>query len=360
MESFKEYLYSLATDKRRGIIPSIIKIFLFALSLIYGLIIRLLSVINSARGLRFAPKIISIGNITLGGTGKTTFVEYLAKLLKNRGRGIVVISRGYKRRKRIGSADSISCERLGDEPYMLSLNLEKVPVLSGRDRVTLIKEAVSRHAADTVILDDAFQQWRIKKDIEIVAIDAVNSLGNKQMIPRGLLREPLSALARADVFALTKTNLAGDIKGLEEDLVKFNPRALIVRCEHVPCGLYRIDLPGELKGLDILRGKKIAALSGIGDPSSFEKLLKGAGADIVLNLRYPDHHEYRQNDLRIIREKIKAHDLDTVITTQKDAVRLATLDQEKIGAQVLVLRIELKITKNEENFHSRLFKLYSG
>jgi len=344
-DRIKKYLYDLATDKKRGITPSVIKFFLFVFSLIYGLIIRILSGINLARARRLDSKIISVGNITLGGTGKTTLVEYIARFLKSKGDRVTVISRGYKRRP---EGD------LGDEPYMLSINLGGVPVLAGTDRVSLIREAGKKYASETVILDDAFQQWKIKKDLEIVAVDAVNFLGNKQMIPRGVLREPVSALKRADVFVLTKTDLAIDLKASEEFLRSLNGRALIVHCIHAPVGLYKIGLPGELQRLDTIRGKKVAALSGIGDPDSFEKLLNNLGAHIGLSLQYPDHHHYQDKELVEIAGRLKEADIDTVITTQKDAARLLALRPETTGADFRVLRIELKITKNVKDFHSRL------
>ena len=345
MPKFKKYLYDLATDRRRGVFASLLKFGLFVLSLIYGLIVRLLAAINLARPKRLDPKIISVGNITLGGTGKTTLVEYIARLLKQKGSRVAIISRGYKRRP---EGD------LGDEPYMLSINLKGVPVLAGPDRIGLIKKAAREHSAKTIILDDAFQQWKIKKDLEIVAIDAASFLGNKHMIPRGVLREPVSALRRADVFALTKTDLTGDIRGAEEMLSGLNPRALIIHCIHQPIGLYKITTPENLESMGILRGKKIAALSGIGDPDSFEKLLNNLGAYIGLSLQYPDHHDYQNRELVEIAQKTKAANIDTVITTQKDAARLSGLHAETIGVQILVLRIELKITKNEKDFHSRL------
>ena len=354
MAKLKKYLYDLATDKRRGVIASSIKFGLFVLSLIYGLIIRLLSWINLKKALRLNCRVVSIGNITLGGTGKTTLVEYVAKLLKDKGRRVAVVSRGYKRRKKAGSSGAVSYKDLGDEPYMLSLNLAGVPVLAGTDRIALIKEAINKHSADTVILDDAFQQWKIRKDLEIVAIDAVNFLGNRQMIPRGTLREPVSSLRRADVFALTKSDLIRDPQVLDQELSRLKPGALIIHCLHQPVGLYRITSPGDLQSLGVLKGKKVAALSGIGDPDSFEKLLLNLGVDIGLSLQYPDHHDYQNRELVEIAEKLKAADIDTVITTQKDAARLVGLRPETTGLQILVLRIELKITKNVKDFHSRL------
>lgn len=354
----KKYIYNLATDKTRGLFPGAVKIFLFMLSIIYGLAVRILIFIS--RFFKFKPdcKVISVGNITLGGTGKTTLVAYLANSLKKQGHMVVVISRGYKRNAGSQEPGADNYDNMGDEPYMLSRKLKGVPVIVDADRRRGIEKAIKDYAADTVILDDGFQQWRIKKGLEIVAIDTVNPFGNKKLLPRGILREPLSSLRRADVFVLTKTNLRADTQWLRDSLSKLNPAALIFETEHRPLAFYEISRPDDLFSVETLKGKSATLFSGIGDPESFEKLILSLGIKIGLSFKFQDHHHYGDEDLeRIIKGSLDKN-IDTVITTEKDAARMGALRLTNNYLRLLVLRIELKI-KDEQGFNSRLLKLYS-
>lgn len=349
-------LYNLATDKYRGCIPGLIKVFLLILSFAYGLAVRMLMYLCRLRPYRLKCKVISVGNITLGGTGKTTVVEFLTRYLKQNGHKVAILSRGYKR-KVTSQASQVTSEAMGDEPYMLAKSLGDVAVLVDKDRIRSGNRAVREHGADTVILDDGFQQWRLAKDLEIVAIDAANPFGNRQLLPRGILREPLSCLARADVFILTKTNLGPDIKGTADLLSRLNPTALIVESRHVPVCFYELGThKGELLDPQQVKGKTVALVSGIGDPGSFEAVMEGLGVSIGLSFRFADHHTFSRTELETIAQRARSKNIDTVVTTEKDAARL-----DGLGAamRILVLRIALQITKNEREFFSRLLKLYS-
>jgi len=375
MSKMQDYLYNLATDKVRGLIPAAIKLFLFILSIIYGLTVRILIFFELISSQRLNCKVISVGNITLGGTGKTSLVEYIARYLKQNGHFVAIISRGYKR-KTIGHYGlwAMGSETMGDEPYMLAKNLGDTPVLVGEDRIRAAQQAIDDEQADTVVLDDGFQQWRIKKDLEIVTIDATNPFGNCHLIPRGILRQPLSSLGRADVFVLTKTNLVPNIKDTRDFLAHINPKALIFESIHQPLGFYKIDEPNELLSLETFKGKSAALFSGIGDPDSFEKIIKNLGIKIGLSLRFRDHYNYNQEDLDKIIKSSKDKNIDLIITTQKDAVRISSLQlaaclpaarlpdgHGQAGSlRFLVLRIGIKIIKDEDKLHNRLLKLYSG
>ncbi len=347
----KRYLYSLATDKSKGFIAGIIKLFLFVVSIIYGLVIRALIFVYrlSPYRLNCKCKVISVGNITLGGTGKTSLVEVIAGYLKQQGHKVVILTRGYKR---------IHPETMGDEPYMLQMNLKDIPVIVDADRIRSGNRAIRDYEADTVIFDDGLQQWRIKKDLEIVTIDATNPFGNRHMIPRGILREPLSSLKRADVFVLTKTNLNAGIDSIKDILNKLNPKGSIIESIHQPRGFCNINKPDELFDAEILKGKTVTLFSGIGDPDSFENLIVGLGIQVGLSFRFGDHHNYTRQDLDKIIKNSKDENIDTVITTQKDAARLYNLRLTTYGSQLLVLRIELVI-KDEQRFYNRLLNLYS-
>jgi tetraacyldisaccharide 4'-kinase len=347
----KEYLYSLATDKKKGIIPGAIKVILLILSFVYGLIIRLMMYLSSLDLRRFDLRVISVGNITVGGTGKTSLVEFIASYLKKRGHRVAILTRGYKRK----GADS-----LGDEPSMLLNNLAGVSVIVDKDRSRAAKRAVREYNCDSAILDDGMQQWRIKKDLEIVTIDAVNPFGNRHMLPRGILRQPLSSLKSADIFVLTKTDLAQDTGKLKPLLQRYNPKAAIVDSIHHPCGFLNLNAPGKMIEAGGLKGESAAILSGIGDPDSFSKIVRGLGVKVGLDLRFDDHHHYTSGELKVIAAKTRASGLGTIITTQKDASRLTQAGLDALeGLRVFILRIELKITKNEELLFNRLLKLYS-
>lgn len=354
----EKYLYDLATDRYKGPIAGLIKIPLFLLSLIYGLIVRILAYLNYLKPLRLACKVISVGNITLGGTGKTSLVEFIADYLKEHGRKAVILSRGYKRKTAKSQSFNVTGVELGDEPYMLQKNLGNVAVIVDTDRRKAAVRAIEDYGADTVILDDGFQQWGIKKDLEIVTIDATEPFGNRHMIPRGILREPLSSLKRADIFVLTKTNLNPDTLDVKGFLQGINPDALIVESAHKPCGFYELGKKARIFSADALKGGGVTLFSGIGDPDSFDNLIGSLGIKVELSFKFPDHHRYSEKDIERIVSESRKKDVNTIITTEKDAARFLDL-RSGAGLLFLVLRIELKITQNEERFLNRLLKLYN-
>jgi tetraacyldisaccharide 4'-kinase len=348
----RKFLYNLATDKYSNFFAKFLQFFLFILSLVYGLIIMILRFIYQIKPKHPGCKVISVGNITLGGTGKTVLVEYLTKYLLQQGRKVAILTRGYGKK-------GIRKEHMADEPQMLQKNLKDVPVIIDADRIRGAVKAVADFKVDTVILDDGFQQWRIKKDIDIVMVDATDPFGNQQMVPRGILREPLSALKRADIFMLAKTNLNPNVEDIEEFLETLNPQALIAESAHYPVGLYLLGEPEKTFGLDMLRAKTVALFSGIADPDSFEDLIESLGANIGLSFKFPDHHNYSEEELEDIIQESRGKNIHTIITTEKDAARLYELRVTSYELRILILRIELKITKNEQGFHGRLLKLYS-
>jgi len=357
----QNYLYNLATDKYRGLIPNLVKLFLFILSLIYGLTVRILIFISYIKPCQLNCKVISIGNITLGGTGKTSLVEFIARYLKRQGRKVAILSRGYKRKVTRYESGVRSYEKMGDEAHMLQMNLKDIPVIVDVDRIRAAKRAIRNSDIDTVILDDGFQQWKIKKDLEIVTIDATDPFGNQHLIPRGILREPLSSLKRAGMLVLTKTNLNPDIQDIKDFLSQINPKAPIFESIHLPLGFYRLGKSQELLKPQDLKGKTVTLISGIGDPDSFENLIASIGINVGLAFRFPDHYNYSQKDLEKIFEAAQEKNIDMLITTEKDAARLGSLQLIMLSSlQFLVLRIELKLIQNEEGFYRRLLGLYNS
>ncbi len=355
------YIYNLATDRHKGLVAGVVKSFLYFLSLIYGLGVRVSIFIYRLKPYHLNCMVISVGNITLGGTGKTALVALISRYLKQQGHKVAILSRGYKRKITNYQLPITNYETMGDEPYMLKMNLGDVPVVVDTDRIRAAKLAIRDYGADTVILDDGLQQWRIKKDLDIVTIDATRPFGNRKLIPRGILREPLSSLKRADVFILTKTNLNPDNQDIKDFLSSINPQSLIVESTHSPLGFYRLGKRDEFLRLEALAGETVTLISGIADPDSFENLIVSLGINIGLFFRFPDHHNYTKEELDRIIKNSKDKNIDTIITTEKDAVRLSPyqLPTTHYLLNFLVLRIELKMTKDEQEFYNRLLRLYS-
>lgn len=354
----KRCLYKLATDKYRGWIFVPIKLFLFILSFIYGWIVNILILFYRKRAYQLNCKVISVGNITLGGTGKTSLVEYIAQYLKERGKKIAILSRGYKRRISDYRLPITNYRAMGDEPYMLLKKLENIPVIVDANRIRAAKKVIRDYVVDTVILDDGFQQWKIKKDLEIVTVDATCPFGNRYLLPRGILREPLSSLKRADLFILTKTNLNSNTQNIKYLLRSINPEADIFESIHKPVGFYKMDKTDELLKIDILKAKTVTLFSGIADPESFENLIKSLSINIGLSFRFPDHYGYVAQDLENIIKESQEKNIDTLITTEKDVVRLNTLTLNPYPLPLFILCIKLEIIRDEQGFHNRLLKLY--
>lgn len=348
----REYLYNLVTGKIKGPQVVFLRGCLFILSLVYALGVVILASLYRIRPVRLGAKVISVGNITLGGTGKTTLVEYLSAKLSSAGNKIAVLSRGYKRNfKRPGVGG------MGDEPAMLAKNLPLVRVVVDKNRIRAAQAAIRDYTCDTLILDDGLQQWKIFKDLEIVTIDAANPFGNYLMLPAGFLREPLFALKRADIFVLTQVCPGQELGGLTAKLKRINSRALIVESRHEPKGFSWLDQADKLLDPGFLKGKPVAIFSGIGNPDGFGNCVWGLGIKVAKSFSFPDHHDYTQADILRIMREAKENNLEAIITTQKDAVKVRELGVK--GTGILVLEIKLNITKNEAEFHRRLLKLYS-
>ncbi|MDD5130185.1 MAG: tetraacyldisaccharide 4'-kinase [Candidatus Omnitrophica bacterium] len=348
----KEYLYNLAIGKDKRFPGEVLKGVLFVLSLVYGVVVVALAGFYRIKPVRLGAKVISVGNITLGGTGKTTLVEYLSAKLSLAGNKVGVLTRGYKRDSRRAGAQG-----MGDEPAMLAKQLPQVPVIVDKNRVRAAQTAIRDYACGILILDDGLQQWRIFKDLEIVAIDVSNPFGNYRMLPAGFLREPLSALKRADIFVLTQIYPGQNLDSLTARLSRINAKALIVESSHKVEGVSRIDQPDKLINPEFLRGKPAVIFSGIGNPEGFQRSVGDLGVKVAKFHKFPDHYDYAPADILQIAKEAKENNLDTVITTQKDAVKIRDLGIK--GLEILVLEIRLSIIKNEAEFDRRLRELYS-
>lgn len=299
---------------------------------------------------RLKAKVISVGNITLGGTGKTPLVICIAEYLKNRGENLAILTRGYKRenKKMIELEDrKLPWKKVGDEPYMLSLKLPDVPVFIHKNRFEAGKKALSRHNIRTFILDDGFQHWQLQRDVDIVVIDCLNPFGGGRVFPAGYMREPLTALGRADVFVLNRVDQAANVDKIKRVLNRYNPGALKVETVYFLDAI-RDFSDGRFVEPETLNRKKTAAFSGIANPFSFEKTLDRSGISIMKHFRFSDHFPYREKDIFKLEEDSLNLGAEALLTTEKDAVRIPKIT--KLQIPIYVISIKLKITRGEEDF----------
>jgi tetraacyldisaccharide 4'-kinase len=320
---------------------------LFFLSLAYGVFVRLRNGAYAAglfRTKRLPCRVISVGNITLGGTGKTPTVINIAGLMLQHGRQPLVLSRGYGRQDESATAVVSDGATLfldpaaaGDEPALIANRLARVPVVVGGDRYRAGTFAVERFHPDCIILDDGFQHIRLARDLNIALIDAGDPFGRGVLFPAGILREPLSALERADVVIITRVEQAGDVASLKET-IRRHTAARIFTARYIPRDL--VDAAtGETRPLAALNGSAVFAFAGIARPGSLASLLSSLGAVVKGTAWYADHHPYAKSDLAQVFQSAVDSKATMVVTTEKDNVRLKGM----VPKGVWTLRIDLEV-----------------
>ena len=261
---------------------------------------------------RHAPvPVISVGNLTLGGTGKTPMVEWLARWYRRRGRRVAILSRGYGQE-----------EGLNDEGQVLEENLPDVPHLQGPDRVSLAAVAAHELETELILLDDGFQHRRLARDLDLVLIDALDPFGLGHIFPRGLLREPIASLGRAGVVVLSRADLisSAEKEAIKAKVLSSAGRLPWVEARHAPRDL--IDGEGTASPLELLRGQSIAAFCGIGNPEGFRRTLLPLCHELRDLRVFPDHHIYSAEDVRSLERWVADVGANLVLTTQKDLVKL--------------------------------------
>jgi tetraacyldisaccharide 4'-kinase len=293
--------------------------------------------------------VISVGNLTLGGTGKTPLVIRIVELLRNQGRRPAVLSRGYR-----GDADApvnVVCdgsgillgpEAAGDEPVLIAQRFgAAVPVLTGPDRFLTGQYAIEQLGADVLILDDGFQHSSLHRDCNILMLDGQEPFGNGRVFPAGPLREPLSAIARADLICLTN-NSSGPVCSALLPWIENRP---MVTVGFQPTAVLRLD-GKESSEPDSLRGRRILAFCGIARPQRFRATLEGLGARVTAFREFPDHHRWSDAELERLQHETRTTGAECLVVTEKDAVKLAT---RAFGLPVFVLRLGLKFHAGERN-----------
>ncbi|MFI0347773.1 MAG: tetraacyldisaccharide 4'-kinase [Chthoniobacterales bacterium] len=380
-ENLEQTAIDIIMERRNGKRAIILRTLLFYISFIYRNIVELRLWLYRSHTFRqhiLGCPVVSVGNLTVGGTGKTPVVEKLARELAERGRYVAILSRGYKsipksffqrlkervhRKQNLfkekenhkmneyaprvvseGGALLLDSGTAGDEPFMLAKNLKKVAVLVDRDRVKSGLYAITRLGCDLLILDDGLQYLKLRHRFDIILIDREAPFGNEFLLPRGTLREPPENLRRATHIIITKSN-GTDLSELYERIKTFNQTAEIIECRHRPVELCNI-ITGETLPLTHLKNLKVGVLSGIASPESFEQGLRLLGAELTLSQHYADHHRYSRKEIERFIHRSARRELSMILTTEKDAVRIPRLTDTEVP--IYYLRIEIEILKGAD------------
>ena len=381
IDRFEQFATDVILERRFGKRALLLRWLLYALSWLFRGIVQTrlwLYRVRIRKARQLGVMIVSVGNLTVGGTGKTPVVERLARELKDGGRNVAILSRGYKNRKlpvlrrlrrkffgkfkpRVvhdGKKLLLDSAWAGDEPYMLARSLGDVPVLVHKNRARVGLAAVAEFKADVLILDDGMQYLDIEHRVDICLIDRQAPFGNEFLLPRGTLREPPSNLRRANFILITKA-VPGESRALIKRIRQYNRTADIVECVHKPVYLQNIYDPADRLPLSHLRGKYLGVLSGIARPESFEDTLRKLGAILEITTRFADHHRFRGQELQDFVARCARRDADFIVTTEKDGVRFPARigGADKPEVPIYFLRVEIEIIAGQENWDRLIARL---
>lgn len=373
IENFQTYLFDLVHGRRKKtffghILIAVLRVFSF----IYEQLVNFKLWLYKCKILhqkKIDCYVISIGNITVGGTGKTPTSQRLAKEIRGMGYKVAILNRGY-RAKWSGSVGVVSDGKkllmtaleAGDEAFLLAKNLPDVPVLIGPDRATTGRYAVENFGTEIAILDDGYQHWQLKRNLDILLIDSINIFGNGYVLPRGTLRESLSHLNRADVCLLTKVDQAAphSCEYIRETLAQNNNHALVVESVHNPQGFVEIgdwldNIASIGKKITEMAGCKIIAVSAIGNPASLEQTLQSIGTVIVESIRFPDHHDYTAKEIIAVMHQASERGAEAIVITDKDAVKFPReIVEKKDRLPIYIISIEIKFENGAAEFEKYL------
>jgi tetraacyldisaccharide 4'-kinase len=357
--------------RAKGFRATLMRMFMFGLSGIFRILVQLRIALYRCgwKPQEFlGVQVVSIGNITLGGTGKTPVVELLARSLRDRGRKVAILSRGYKSKKlertqkwvgadgrhvaavrmpkvvSTGSALLLDSKFAGDEPFMLAKNLDGVAVVVDKNRVKGGRFAIRELKSEILMLDDGMQYLDLAHSIDIVLVDSKSPFGTGSLLPRGTLREPPRNLRRASYILITKCDGSSNAQ-LIARIRKYNATAEIIECAHGPIHLENI-YTREREPLTFLEGKWVGAISAIAVPENFEKSLTSLGAKVEIRRRFSDHHRFTRRDVDHFMQRCVERDMEIIVTTEKDAVRFPR--PTEINVPIYFLRIEVEILSGKE------------
>ncbi len=372
IEGLESFAIDVILGRRYGRRADLLRGLLWLLSLVYRVIVQARLALYRNRIFRSHTQgclVISVGNLTVGGTGKTPVVELLARALQQGGRRVAILSRGYKsvprpfflrlldkvtKKKAVfvprvvsdGQSLLLDSRTAGDEPFMLANNLRGVVVLVDRDRVKSGAYAVREFRSDALILDDGFQYVRMRHGLEVTLVDRQAPFGNEFMLPRGTLREPPQNLRRATHIFLTKCD-GSDNSEIISRIRQYNRTADIIECAHRPKHL-RNFVTGEIKPLEFLRGLRIGSICGIAVPESFENALRALDAEIEIAKSYADHHRFSPREIESFIRRCGRRELDAILTTEKDAVRIPRILEPEVP--LYYLRVEIEILAGQASW----------
>ena len=312
--------------------------------------------VSPARSL--PARVISVGNLTLGGTGKTPVVLLIAGILRDQGRKPAVLSRGYggHSHNRVnvvcdGKKVLLSADVAGDEPVMIAERLKNIPVLTGKNRFLTGFHALEHFGVDTLILDDGYQHLALKRDLNILLFDQEKPLGNGYLFPAGELREPVDASDRADVICFTRCQENGN-SGLQRAMPELPENVPVIETALRVKSVVRLDNQ-ETMDAEILRDQPVAAFCGIAKPGDFRHTLETAGARVVFFSAFRDHHRYVANDLEIIEKEARKRGAKYILVSEKDSVKI---DPSLFSLPVFKVSIDVEILAGREGFTKLLLK----
>lgn len=322
------------------------------LSALYGAAVRTRLAAYS-RGLlrvsRLARPVISVGNITVGGTGKTPLVEWICRAVAEDGKQVCILTRGYRRERpneRVvvsdGKTIQAEVDKAGDEPFLLAKSLiGKAAVISDANRLSAGEWAIHKLGTDIFVLDDGFQHLQLFRNLNVLVIDATNPFGGRQLLPAGRLREPLSAMARADCTVITRADYAENIESLRAEITHRTSKRPVFTSTMRSDGLRTLND----RMASASPGIKVAAFCGVGNPNSFFSQLQSSGYAVVCQQQFPDHHSYTQADIDSVVKSATTSRAEALVTTTKDAVKLTELN---IQFDCYVLPIEIVLDQADD------------
>jgi tetraacyldisaccharide 4'-kinase len=325
------------------------KIF-YPFSLIYGAIIWMRNKSYDKKFFRSFKiencTIISVGNISVGGTGKTPVINFLARYLSETGFKVVILSRGYRKKSKDtrivsnGKEILISLEEAGDEPFLLARQLKGIPIVVEADRYKAALLIQQKFKPDVILLDDGFQHRRLMRDLDIVLVDASRGFGNGFLLPAGFLREPISSLRRADLIWFTRIDQSKNMEQLIGKVRQVSSKPILKSC-HQPAEIIPA-LSEKRYDLSYLNQKRVFLFSGIGNPLAFEETIKKLGALVISHVKFSDHYQYTQKCLDKLIRQAQQSDTDLILTTEKDYIRIENL--LKIESPIYYLTIGICIS----------------
>ena len=350
----QEQFYELVSGRKTGISATMLRGGLRLLELPYGGIVSVRNLLYDRRFLpihRFSVPIISVGNLTLGGTGKSPMVAWLCRWLLEQNLRPGVISRGYG-----NAAHKGGTHEGNDEFREMSRRFPTIPHIQNRDRAVAIQKLVQTDPVDVIILDDAFQHRRVARNVDIVLLDATSPFGFGHIFPRGTLRESLGSLRRADIVLLTRSNLIDETKRqqVRQQVSAINPNIIWGETIHVPTSLVSLESSGS-EPVELLRGQSALAFCGIGNPSAFRNTLEQCGVRTAKFLPFPDHYRYTADDVQELVKTAKVLGIDLILCTMKDLVKLTCSDFA--GFFLRAVAIEIQFIAGESAVCERLTAL---